>query len=109
MPPIVLSKLLIANEDVQPGQGSVLKQGLDDTRELVLSHREIFSQFSSLHLIILHLLKFSMLIFWKVLKKPGILLVSSVLPLIPTYRKDTIFLKFVRLMGMGCGQKIRAY
>ena len=50
VPPIVLSKLLIANEDVQPGQGSVLKQGLDDTRELVLSHREnIFTiQFAAL-------------------------------------------------------------
>ena len=50
VPPIVLSKLLIANEDVQPGQGSVLKLGLDDTSELVLSHREnIFTiQFAAL-------------------------------------------------------------
>ena len=33
-----------------PGQGSVLKQGLDDTKELVLSHREnIFTiQFAAL-------------------------------------------------------------
>ncbi len=41
---------MIANEDVQPGQGSVLKLGLDDTSELVLSHREnIFTiQFAAL-------------------------------------------------------------
>ena len=40
VPPIVLSKLLVANEDVTPGQGSVLKQGLDDINKLVLSHKE---------------------------------------------------------------------
>lgn len=39
-PPIVLSKLLVANEDVVPGEGSVLKQGLDDTHDLKLSHKE---------------------------------------------------------------------
>ena len=50
VPPIVFSKLLIANKDILPGQGSVLKQALDDTRELVLSHREnIFTiQFAAL-------------------------------------------------------------
>ena len=50
VPPIVFSKLLIANKDVLPGQGSVLKEALDDTRELVLSHREnIFTiQFAAL-------------------------------------------------------------
>ena len=40
VPPIVFSKLLVANEDVAPGEGSVLQQGLDDTHELKLSHRE---------------------------------------------------------------------
>ena len=47
---MVFSKLLVANVDVVPGQGSVLKQGLDDTKELVLSHREnIFTiQFAAL-------------------------------------------------------------
>lgn len=50
IPPIVFSKLLVANKDILPGQGSVLKQALDDTRELVLSHREnIFTiQFAAL-------------------------------------------------------------
>lgn len=50
VPPIVLSKLLIANEDVVPGQGRVLKNGLDDTGELELSHQEnIFTiQFAAL-------------------------------------------------------------
>lgn len=40
VPPIVLSKLLVSNEDVVPGGKSVLRQSLDDTRKLVLSHRE---------------------------------------------------------------------
>ena len=40
VPPIVLSNLLVANEDVMPGAGSVLRQSLDGTHELELSHRE---------------------------------------------------------------------
>lgn len=50
VPSIVLTKLLIANKDVLPGQGFVLKQTLDDTERLVLSHREnIFTiQFAAL-------------------------------------------------------------
>lgn len=40
VPAIVFSKLVIANQDIVPGDGSVLKVGLDDTKELVLSHRE---------------------------------------------------------------------
>lgn len=40
VPPIVFSKLLIANEDITPGKKSVLKQNIDDTHELVLSHKE---------------------------------------------------------------------
>ncbi|MFR2069443.1 MAG: two-component regulator propeller domain-containing protein [Bacteroides nordii] len=40
VPPIVLSKLVITNQDIVPGEGSVLKVGLDDTKELVLSHKE---------------------------------------------------------------------
>lgn len=40
VPAIVFSKLVIANQDVVPGEESVLKVGLDDTKELVLSHRE---------------------------------------------------------------------
>lgn len=40
VPSIVFSKLVIANEDVVPGQHSLLEVGLDDTPELRLSHRE---------------------------------------------------------------------
>ena len=40
VPPIVFSKLLVANEDVVLGESSVLQQGLDDTRKLKLSHKE---------------------------------------------------------------------
>lgn len=44
VPPIVFSKLMIANEDVLPGKESVLKVDLDDTPKLELSHDEnIFS------------------------------------------------------------------
>lgn len=68
---MVFSKLLVANVDVVPGQGSVLKQGLDDTKELVLSHREnIFTiQFAALDYSAPS--EYSMLISWKVLKRPG--------------------------------------
>ncbi|WP_373827926.1 hybrid sensor histidine kinase/response regulator transcription factor [Bacteroides heparinolyticus] len=40
VPPIVLSGLLLSNENVMPGEKSVLKQSLDDTRKLELSHKE---------------------------------------------------------------------
>lgn len=40
VPPIALSKLVIANRDVVPGRESLLKVGLDDTQRLELSHRE---------------------------------------------------------------------
>ena len=44
VPPVVFSKLMVANEDVIPGEKSILKVDLDDTQELVLSHDEnIFS------------------------------------------------------------------
>ena len=44
VPPVVFSKLMVANEDVIPGERSILKVDLDDTQELVLSHDEnIFS------------------------------------------------------------------
>ena len=44
VPPVVFSKLMVANEDVIPGEKSILKVDLDDTHELVLSHDEnIFS------------------------------------------------------------------
>ena len=50
IPPLVLSKLLVSNEEVLPGANSVLQQSLDDTRELKLSHEEnIFTiQFAAL-------------------------------------------------------------
>lgn len=50
VPPIVFSKLMVANEDVIPGDMSVLKVDIDDTDELTLSHDEnIFSlQFAAL-------------------------------------------------------------
>lgn len=40
VPPIVLSKLMVTNEDVIPGENSILKVDLDDTDKLVLSHKE---------------------------------------------------------------------
>lgn len=45
VPAIVFAKLMIANQEAIPGaEGSVLKVGIDDTKELVLSHTEnIFS------------------------------------------------------------------
>ena len=47
---MVFSKLLISNEDVTPGENSVLQRSLDDTRRLKLSHKEnIFTiQFAAL-------------------------------------------------------------
>ncbi|WP_374049395.1 two-component regulator propeller domain-containing protein [uncultured Bacteroides sp.] len=50
VPPIVFSKLMVANEDVIPGDNSVLKVDIDDTAQLTLSHDEnIFSiQFAAL-------------------------------------------------------------
>ena len=50
VPPLVFSKLLIANENVIPGESPVLQQSLDDTRKLTLSHKEnIFTiQFAAL-------------------------------------------------------------
>lgn len=40
VPPILFSKLVIANQDVVPGDDSLLKVVLDDTEELKLSHDE---------------------------------------------------------------------
>lgn len=50
VPPIVFSKLMVANEDVVPGEGAVLQVDIDDTEQLTLSHDEnIFSvQFAAL-------------------------------------------------------------
>lgn len=44
VPNIVFSKLTISNKEVLPGENSILKVELDDTKGLVLSHREnVFS------------------------------------------------------------------
>ena len=44
IPPIVFSKLTVANEDITPGSNSLLKVDIDDADKLVLSHKEnIFS------------------------------------------------------------------
>ena len=44
IPPIVFSKLMVTNEDITPGDNSLLKVDIDDTDPLVLSHKEnIFS------------------------------------------------------------------
>ena len=44
VPPIVFSKLMVTNEDITPGDNSLLKVDIDDTDSLVLSHKEnIFS------------------------------------------------------------------
>ena len=40
VPPIVLSKLTIANQEIVPGENSILKVGLDDTEKLTLSHKQ---------------------------------------------------------------------
>jgi signal transduction histidine kinase/DNA-binding response OmpR family regulator/ligand-binding sensor domain-containing protein len=50
VPSIVFSKLLIANEAVTPGEGSLLKYALDDTYSLKLSHKEnvVTIQFAAL-------------------------------------------------------------
>lgn len=40
VPPIVFSKLMVTNEEVVPGEESILKVDVDDTDELVLSHHE---------------------------------------------------------------------
>ena len=40
VPNITFSELMIANKEVEPGENSVLKVGLDDTKELTLSHKE---------------------------------------------------------------------
>ncbi len=53
VPPIVFSRLLIANEMIAPGKKSILQQSLDDTHSLKLSRREnIFTiQFAALDFI----------------------------------------------------------
>ena len=40
IPPIVFSKLTVANEDITPGGNSLLKVDIDDADKLVLSHKE---------------------------------------------------------------------
>lgn len=40
VPPIVFSKLMVTNEDVIPGDKSILRVDLDDADKLVLSHNE---------------------------------------------------------------------
>jgi len=50
VPYITFSELMIANKEVGPGVNSVLKVGLDDTKELTLSHKEntVTIQYSAL-------------------------------------------------------------
>ncbi len=41
IPPVVFTELLVSNKDVRPAtEGSILKQELDETDKLVLSHKE---------------------------------------------------------------------
>lgn len=40
VPPITLSRLLIANQEIIPGEGSILKSSLDDAKSISLSHKE---------------------------------------------------------------------
>lgn len=54
IPPLIFSKLMIANVEEVPGEdGSILKKGLDDTKKLILSHKEniITVQYAALDLI----------------------------------------------------------
>ena len=50
VPPVVFSKLMVTNEEIVPGDKSLLRVDIDDTEQLVLSHEEnIFSvQFAAL-------------------------------------------------------------
>ena len=50
VPPVVFSKLMVTNEEIVPGDKSLLRVDIDDTEQLVLSHKEnIFSvQFAAL-------------------------------------------------------------
>lgn len=109
VPPIVLSKLVIANQDIVPGEGSVLKVGLDDTKELVLSHKENILPFSMQHSIIRIRRIFSMLIFLKVLNISGRMPTGCVMPLILTCRRDTIHLKYVLPIVTVCGWTIPGF
>lgn len=50
VPSLLLSDLLVANQKIVPGEGSLLSCSLDDTEKLILSHREnVFTlQFAAL-------------------------------------------------------------
>ena len=54
IPPLIFSKLMIANVEEVPGEeGSLLEKGLDDTKKLLLSHKEniITVQYAALDMI----------------------------------------------------------
>lgn len=40
VPPVQFSRLFVSNQEVVPGEHSILKNSLDDTEELVLTHEE---------------------------------------------------------------------
>ena len=91
VPPIVFSKLVIANQDIVPGDNSVLKVGLDDTKELVLSHKEnIFAiQYAALDYT-------NPLISLKALRNNGPMPTGCAVLLIPTCLKDIIHSRYVQ-------------
>ena len=78
IPPIVFSKLTVANEDITPGSNSLLKVDIDDADKLVLRIKRIFSPFISRHSIIPIRKIYSMLIFSTDLKNSGPLPINSV-------------------------------
>lgn len=39
-PPVLFSRLFVSNQEVVPGEASILKNSLDNTKELTLSHKE---------------------------------------------------------------------
>lgn len=50
IPPVQFSRLLIANQEVIPGENSILKNSLDNTESIVLTHKEniVSLQFAAL-------------------------------------------------------------
>ena len=40
VPPMLFSRLYVANQEIIPGQQSILKNSLDNTKDLVLNHKE---------------------------------------------------------------------
>ena len=73
VPPVVFSKLMVTNEEIVPGDKSLLRVDIDDTEQLVLSHKEDIHSFIRIRRMC------NKLIFWTDLKNSGRLLTSNVM------------------------------